>query len=237
MRAAGDFRGAAGQLGRSLMDQWESWIPRDELGRPVNHAGPFDALMGFAQGGGLFGEDETGRVSAGLQGFSVTRRGRDGRDAWNLSVDPAGQSLQVGGKDISAGVNWNSSSPSGELRLGSLRLSGGRGQAPGGSGTMIAPAVNRGGFLDDGLGRSQGSDAPIPAGRPGNWGRIDFRVGQPAMGIPEEMISGLAEMKSNQAVAPFAVGGAPERSVPSARDELDAQLLDYRNRNQYWYRP
>lgn len=196
----------------------------------MDHAGPFAPLMGLVQGGGLSGEDGTGRVSAGPQGFSLTRRGKDGRDDWNLSVNPMRQSLQLGNRDVGASVNWNANSPSGGLRLGNVRLSGGYGQAPGGSGTPVPRSGTDGQFLDDGIGRNQPAKDLLPAGQPGHWGRIDFTVGQPGMAISAEAIPGIARAKGAQAVAPW------EAAQPmSARDALNAQLKDYEARNPYFW--
>lgn len=238
-RAAGDFRSAAGQLGRKLLNKWESFVPTGEKGKPMQHAGPFAPLMGFLGGGGFSAADETGTIEAGPSGIRLSRRGKGGRPAWSAAVNPAVQGIDFEKGDVGASLDWAGGQPSGRLRLGNVVLSGGTGIARGGSGQALAPGAPQGpyhqGFLEDGISdRRQSSAMPPPSGQPGAWGRIDVSLGGGQRGMP--LLPMQVESTVTKAVSPFEQA-VVEQSQPTAREELELQIDQYRRANPYWYRP
>lgn len=240
-RAAGDFRGVAGQLGRSLMDEWESFVPRDEMGQPIQHGGPFAPLMGFVNGGGFSAADETGTIEAGPSGIRLTRMGKDGRDEWSAAVNPAVQGVEFKKGDVGASLNWNDGQSSGRLKLGNVVFSGGTGIAPGGSGQALTPGAPQGryeaGFLEDGISdRRQSGAMPPPPGQPGAWGRIDVSFGGKRRMSQASLLPMRAGSAVARAVSPFEQA-VVEQSQPTAREELESQIDQYRRANPYWYRP
>lgn len=240
-RAAGDFRSGAGQLGRKLLGEWESFVPRDELGQPMQHAGPFAPLMGFLGGGGFSAVDETGTIEAGPGGIRLSRTGEDGRPAWSAAINPAVQGVEFQKGDVGASLNWNDGQPSGRLKLGNVVFSGGTGIAPGGSGQALAPGAPQErygtGFLEDGISdRRQSGAMPPPPGQPGAWGRIDVSFGGKRGMGPPSLLPMRAGSAVARAVSPFEQA-VVEQSQPTAREELELQIDQYRRANPYWYRP
>jgi len=224
-RSAGD---ALMQLKDELLQNWDSAIPRDAIGQPMDHEGGVRALLDFAQGGGLGGEDETGSVSAGANGFTLRRAGQakanamgPPQDKWSLTVNPSARSAEFKRGDFAIGGKWSAMDPSVSIRKGGLRLMGGNGFAPGANGPGAA-----------GYGPVLQTSSP----ERGLWGSIGFTSGRKASPDPEEVQQFRASQVVRGAVSPFEPVDR-ERVPMSARQELEEQLGDYRARNPYWYRP
>lgn len=178
-----------------------------DLGR--SHGRGVAPLLGALQHGRLSGSDDTGSISAGPQGFRLTRGGREEPPQWELDVSLPSQSASLQAGAVGVGGSWSKDRPSGFLSVGPVRLEGG-------------------------YNRSSAALPGNPAGA-GGWGQVSFQVGNPDESARTPMGDPVSVM--DRAVAPFVDSGPSEPQLPSARDVLDAQLQRRRSQDPNWFRP
>lgn len=200
--------------GRKLIDEVAGEAERRAREAGLVHAAPAEALLRFAKDGSLGGEDDTGKVSVSPNEIRLQRKREDGSPDWSLRVSPTGKTAALGlGQDFEVGGSWAAGNPSGYARIGGMRLRGGYGRAPSGFG---APGPEQ------------------PDAKPGGWGLLSYTTGEKAE--PFKDPDGTASHAAvSEAVSPYVREEA--QTGLSARDELERELVEYRQKNPYWYRP
>lgn len=224
------------KAGEQVLGQWQNFIPRGPDGQPMGHGGGIGDTLNFVQSREISAKDETGRLSLGPQGFNLQAGQRADDPGWSMSLGPGSASYQRGG--LGVGGTWSRINPSGYVQLGPVRLSGGYGMAPGA--TSVPGGTEQQRRHQGGWGEAsfQGYQEAVSRGmasspnKPGGWGQISFQAGGPA---PQMMAPDVAG-QLDAAVAPWAT---PQQEVPlpSAREEMNAQLERRRREDPNWWRP
>jgi len=209
----------------AILDSWENAIPKDAMGQPLTHSGAPGELLNAFQSGSISNEDETGRVSVGPGGFTITNDSalnppEDQSKVWSLEVNPSGGALTKG--DFAVGGTF-SPSKSGFISKGPFRLDAGYGVVD-----AYQPPAD---IQDPRLTQAQQFSKQ---GGPEPWAKLGFEFG-----VPKEMRMGPVNSPKSvldQAVSPF-VKNDQVVPVKSAREEAEQFINDYRTQNPEAWRP
>lgn len=214
-------------LDRAKGDVWD---------KVLSH-GPAETLLNALTTGGVTAGDQTGQLSVGPGGFTITNMGKpddssgatpvapmDRSKLWSLNVNPSGGSFSKG--DFAAGGTFGPNK-SGFISKGPLRLDAGYG--------VVNPYTPSENLQDPRLTAAQQFSKQ---GTPEPWAKLGFEFGTPtkqrAAGVASDFQSKSA---LDEAVAPF-VKQEQDAPLKSARDEAEQFINDYRSQNQdAWWRP